>query len=468
MMKKITSLFVALFFLSSGPAFAAGDESALTALSQSMDTVWVMIAAFLVFFMHAGFAMVETGFTRSKNALNILMKNLLTMSIGAVLYFVIGYGLMFGSSAGGFIGSDGFFLIGQSENIGFFVFQAVFAATCATIISGAVAERMKLISYIAVTIAMVGFVYPVVGHWIWGGGWLSELGFTDFAGSTVVHMTGAIGAVVAVTFLGGRIGKYSNGKVNVIQGHNIPLGALGVFILWFGWFGFNAGSTLSASDALIPTIVATTLLSASSGVIGSALYSYIRYKQIDASLTLNGALAGLVGITAGTANVSPVGALFIGLISGVILIEAVQLIDRRVKLDDPVGAIAVHGVCGVWGTLAVGLFAVEGGLFYGGGVSLLLVQAIGILAVMAWTVGTVGIFLFIYTRFSSIRVSREEEIQGLDFAEHGSTAYELRGGILNNNESPSSGSVFGHGLVDRLNGLEQAKLENNRKAEGAR
>lgn len=461
-MKKISGLFIALFLLSGGQAFAAG-EAAVATLSQSMDTIWVMIAAFLVFFMHAGFAMVETGFTRSKNALNILMKNLLTMSIGAVLYFVIGYGIMFGSSSSGFIGTNGFFLLGQSENIGFFVFQAVFAATCATIISGAVAERMKLISYIAVTIAMVAIVYPVVGHWIWGGGWLSELGFTDFAGSTVVHLTGAIGAVVAVTFLGGRIGKYSNGKVNVIQGHNIPLGALGVFILWFGWFGFNAGSTLSASDALIPIIVATTLLSASSGVIGSALYSYIRYKQIDASLTLNGALAGLVGITAGTANVSPIGAIFIGLIAGVILIEAVQLIDRRVKLDDPVGAIAVHGVCGVWGTVAVGLFAVEGGLFYGGGASLLLVQAIGVLAVIAWTSVTLGTFLFIYTRFSSIRVSREEEIQGLDFAEHGSTAYELRGGILNNNETPSSGSVFGHGLVDRLNGLEKPKVE--RKAE---
>ncbi|TKD71947.1 ammonium transporter [Pseudalkalibacillus hwajinpoensis] len=462
-MKKISGLFIALFLLSGGQAFAA-EDAAVATLSQSMDTVWVMIAAFLVFFMHAGFAMVETGFTRSKNALNILMKNLLTMSIGAVLYFVIGYGLMFGSSSGGFIGTNGFFLLGQSENIGFFVFQAVFAATCATIISGAVAERMKLISYIAVTIAMVGFVYPVVGHWIWGGGWLSELGFTDFAGSTVVHLTGAIGAVVAVAFLGGRIGKYSNGKVNVIQGHNIPLGALGVFILWFGWFGFNAGSTLSASDDLIPIIVATTLLSASSGVIGSALYSYIRYKQIDASLTLNGALAGLVGITAGTANVSPVGAIFIGLISGVILIEAVQLIDRRVKLDDPVGAIAVHGVCGVWGTLAVGLFSVEGGLFYGGGASLVLVQAIGILAVIAWTAGTLGSFLFIYTRLSSIRVSREEEIQGLDFAEHGSTAYELRGGILNNNESPSSGTIFGHGLVERLNGLEKPKVDD-RKAE---
>ncbi|MDQ0483478.1 ammonium transporter [Guptibacillus hwajinpoensis] len=461
-MKKISALFIALFLLSGGQAFAAGDAAVAT-LSQSMDTIWVMIAAFLVFFMHAGFAMVETGFTRSKNALNILMKNLLTMSIGAVLYFIIGYGIMFGTSSGGFIGTNGFFLLGQSENIGFFVFQAVFAATCATIISGAVAERMKLISYIAVTIAMVAIVYPVVGHWIWGGGWLSELGFTDFAGSTVVHLTGAIGAVVAVSFLGGRIGKYSNGKVNVIQGHNIPLGALGVFILWFGWFGFNAGSTLSASDALIPIIVATTLLSASGGVIGSALYSYIRYKQIDASLTLNGALAGLVGITAGTASVSPIGAIFIGLIAGVILIEAVQLIDRRVKLDDPVGAIAVHGVCGVWGTVAVGLFAVEGGLFYEGGAALLLVQVIGVLAVIAWTSVTLGTFLFIYTRFSSIRVSREEEIQGLDFAEHGSTAYELRGGILNNNETPSSGSPFGHGLVDRLNRLEKPKAD--RKAE---
>ncbi|WP_270181586.1 ammonium transporter [Alkalihalobacillus sp. CinArs1] len=459
-MKKVSVLFAAIILLSSGKAFAATDASAVTALSQSIDTVWVMIAAFLVFFMHAGFAMVETGFTRSKNALNILMKNLMTMSIGAVLYFVIGYAFMFGESASGFIGSNGFFLAGQSDQIGFFVFQAVFAATCATIISGAVAERMKLISYIAITVAMVGFVYPVVGHWIWGGGWLAELGFTDFAGSTVVHLTGALGAVVAVTFLGGRIGKYSNGKVNVIQGHNIPLGALGVFILWFGWFGFNAGSTLSASDALIPSIVATTLLAASGGVISSALYSYIKYKQIDASLTLNGALAGLVGITAGTASVSPIGAIAIGLFAGVILIEAVQLIDRRVKLDDPVGAIAVHGVCGVWGTLAVGLFAIDGGLFYGGGAALLGVQAIGILAVMAWTFSTVGLFLFVYTRFSSIRVSREEEIQGLDFSEHGSTAYEVRGAI-NSSNSLSTGAGFGHGLVDRLNRLESPKVKES-------
>ncbi|WP_128755872.1 ammonium transporter [Bacillus sp. LL01] len=419
-------------------------------LSVSLDMVWIMVAALLVFFMHAGFAMVESGFTRSKNALNILMKNFLTISIAAVLYLALGYAIMFGSSIGGFTGLDGFFLRGHEDQIGFFVFQAMFAATCATIISGAVAERMKLSSYILLTVAMTALIYPIVGHWVWGGGWLAELGFTDFAGSTVVHLTGALGAIVAVKFLGARLGKYANGKVNVISGHNIPLGALGVFILWFGWFGFNGGSTLAADPSLIPHVITTTLLSASAGVLASAFYTNLRYKRIDPSLTLNGALAGLVGITAGTGDVSPIGAIIIGLIAGVLLVEAVTFIDRKLKLDDPVGAIAVHGVCGIWGTLAVGLFSTSSGLFYGGGITQLGIQAIGVIAVTAWTIGSVSVFLFIVTKFTSIRVTKEEEISGLDFAEHGSSAYELRESVFSDN---SSAPEFGTGLVHRLNNL---------------
>ncbi len=448
MVKKVMFLLAASFSL--GHSVLADDT--IESLRSSLDMSWIMIAAFLVFFMHAGFAMVETGFTRSKNALNILMKNLLTMSIGSVIFFIVGFGIMFGHSAQGVIGTDGFFLAGFTDQVGFFLFQAVFAATCATIISGAVAERMKLSSYMMLTVIMTSLIYPIVGHWVWGGGWLSELGFTDFAGSSVVHLTGAIGAIVAVVFLGARIGKYSGTKINVIPGHNIPLGALGIFILWFGWFGFNGGSTLSADPALVPHVVAVTLLSGACGVVVTALYTLLRYKRIDASLTLNGALAGLVGITAGCAEVSLLGSIFIGGISGVLLVESVRFIDRKVKLDDPVGAIAVHGIGGIWGTLAVGLFSTSKGLIYTGDASSLGIQAVGILAVIIWTTLSVSLTLYLLTRFSSIRVSREEEIAGLDFTEHGSSAYELRESILSevNEEFPTS---FGNGLVNRLNQL---------------
>nr|WP_261132695.1 ammonium transporter [Bacillus sp. Marseille-Q3570] len=425
----------------------------ISSVVQSVDMMWVAIATLLVFFMHAGFAMVETGFTRAKNALNILMKNFLTMALGALIYFAIGYGIMFGDSLSGLVGSSYFFLQNAENDIGFFVFQAVFAATCATIISGAVAERMKLSSYLMLTVCMVMFIYPVVGHWVWGGGFLSELGFIDFAGSTVVHLTGATGALAAVLLLGGRIGKYDQKTVNVIPGHNIPLGALGVFILWFGWFGFNAGSSLAADPALVPMIITTTLLSASAGIVSSAIYSYIKFKQMDATLTLNGALGGLVGITAGTADVSFFGAVAIGFIAGIILIEAVPFIDQKLKLDDPVGAIAVHGFCGIWGTIAVGLFATNGGLLYGGGTALLVVQSIGVLAVIAWTFGLTFLSLKFITLRSSIRVSREEEVQGLDFTEHGSTAYDMKGESFGPANSQSS---FGYGLVNRLNQLGNA------------
>lgn len=408
----------------------------LETVQSSVDMIWVMLGAILVFFMHAGFAMLETGFTRSKNTLNILMKNFLTVSLGAILYFLVGYGFMFGESVFGAIGTDGFALFGK-EDIGFFVFQSVFAATCATIISGAVAERMRLSSYLLLVVAMTGIIYPVVGHWIWGGGWLAELGFIDFAGSTVVHLTGAVGAFVAAALIGPRIGKYSNGKVNVIPGHSIPLGALGVFILWVGWFGFNGASTLAADPTLVPPIIANTLFAASAGVLSTAFYTKLRFKKLDASLTLNGALAGLVSITAGAANVSLVSSIVIGLLAGIIMTEGVRFLDVKLKVDDPVGAIAVHGLTGVWGTVAVGLFETSNGLFNGGGAGLLSVQVVGVFAVIMWVSITVFGFLSIVKAFSPIRVTKEEELIGLDFAEHGSQAYELNDvfpGISTNTE----------------------------------
>lgn len=409
------------------------------ALELSINLVWVMLGAFFVFFMHAGFAMVEAGFTRSKNAVNILMKNILTISIGGIVYFAVGYAIMFGDSAGGFIGTSGFALSGV-EDIAFFVFQAMFAATCATIISGAVAERTNIMAYMALVVIMTAVIYPVVGHWIWqGDGWLTALGFTDFAGSTVVHLTGAAGALVVAAMVGPRVGKYAKGVVNVIPGHSIPLGALGVFILWLGWYGFNGASTLAADPASVPGVIANTFLAASAGVIATALYTRIRYGYIDGSLTLNGALAGLVSITAGAANLSIVGAIAAGFVGGIILVEAVRFIEHKLRVDDPVGAVAVHGVAGIWGTLAVGLFDITGGgLLYGGGATLLGVQALGVAAIIAWTAGTVAISVFIIKAFIPLRVTSEEEIKGLDIAEHGAYAYEMQDtfkGVTRSNDS---------------------------------
>ncbi|KOS67134.1 ammonium transporter [Lysinibacillus contaminans] len=393
----------------------------------SVNLVWVMLGTILVFFMHAGFAMVEAGFTRSKNAVNIIMKNFITISLGGIVYFLCGYAIMFGDTAGGFIGTSGFALNGV-DDIGFFIFQAMFAATGATILSGAVAERTNIMAYTGVVVLMTLLVYPVVGHWIWSGsGWLTDLGFVDFAGSTVVHLTGAVAAFVAAAMIGPRLGKYGDGKVNVIKGHSIPLGALGVFILWLGWFGFNGASTLAADPATVPGVIANTFFAAAAGVVATVFYTKFRYGHIDGSLTLNGALAGLVGITAGAANVSIIGALCIGLIAAPLLVEGVRFIEWKLKVDDPVGAIAVHGICGIWGTLAVGLFDIGGqGLFYGGGITLLGVQAIGILATIAWVSVTVTGGLFLIKLLVPLRVSKEEEIAGLDVIEHGTPAYEYQ------------------------------------------
>ncbi len=401
-------------------------ETLDSTLGASINLVWIMLGAFLVFFMHTGFAMVEAGFTRSKNAINILMKNFLTISLGGIVYYLVGFAIMFGDTAGGFIGTTGFALVGV-DDIALFVFQAMFAATCATIISGAVAERTNIIAYLGIIVIMTAFVYPVVGHWVWqGDGWLTSLGFVDFAGSTVVHLTGAVAALVAAAMIGPRIGKYTGKVVNVIPGHSIPLGALGVFILWLGWFGFNGASTLAADPSLVPGIIANTFLAASAGVVGTALYTKFRFGYMDGSLTLNGALAGLVSITAGALNLNIVGALAVGFVASVFLVEGVRFIEHKLRVDDPVGAVTVHGIVGIWGTLAVGLFDTTNGLIASGSAELLGAQAIGVIAVVGWTAATTGIGLYVINLIVPLRVTTEEEMQGLDIAEHGSNAYEMQ------------------------------------------
>ncbi len=406
-------------------------EHSVTSNAQSIDVVWTLIAAFLVFFMQAGFAMVETGFTRAKNAVNIIAKNLMDFSVGSIAFFMVGYALMFGASKAGLFGFDKFFLNGVVDmpDIAFFVFQTMFAATAATIVSGAMAERTKFKAYLFYSVFISALIYPVVGHWIWGGGWLSALGFIDFAGSTVVHSVGAWAALVGAIFLGPRLGKYSlDGKARAIPGHNIPLAALGVFILWFGWFGFNPGSTVAGTNLSIAIISATTMLAASAGAVSALFTSWFRFNKPDISMALNGVLAGLVAITAPCANVSMSSAIIIGLIAGVLVVLAVEFIDKVLHVDDPVGAVAVHGVNGVWGTLAVGLFAEESfggvnGLFFGGGVSQLLVQLKGVAAVFVWVVLTSALVFAAAKYLIGLRVDKQEELKGLDLIEHGQEAY---------------------------------------------
>ncbi|SHJ50607.1 ammonium transporter [Tangfeifania diversioriginum] len=400
-------------------------------LSISINNIWVLVATFLVMFMQPGFAMVEAGFTRSKNTANILTKNLVDFSVGAILFWIIGYTIMYGESIAGLIGTPSLFIndngIGDYANKTDLMFQTVFAATAATIVSGAVAERTKFNAYIIFTIVITVLIYPISGHWKWGGGWLDQLGFLDFAGSTIVHSVGAWVGLAGAIMLGPRHGKYVKGKAKAIPGHNLAFGALGVFILWFGWFGFNPGSQLGAAGTentlAIAHIALTTNLAAAGGAMAALFTSWMRYKRPALSLALNGALAGLVAITAGCDIVSPGGALIIGIIAGIILVFSVELFDQVFKVDDPVGAISVHGVNGAFGTLAVGLFATEGGLFYGGGASLLLSQLIGVAAVFAWAFGT-GLILFkIIKSTIGLRVSRRIEEEGLDVYEHGENAY---------------------------------------------
>ena len=376
--------------------------------------------------MQAGFAMVETGFTRAKNAGNIIMKNLMDFAVGTLVFWFIGFGLMFAGNGPLVSGLDLFLRGNYASSIpssAFIIFQTVFCATAATIVSGAMAERTKFSAYLLYSLIISAVIYPISGHWIWGGGWLSQLGFHDFAGSTAVHMVGGVAALVGAKILGPRIGKYDkNGRVRAIPGHNLTLGALGVFILWFCWFGFNGGSTLSMTGDNILTaanIFVTTNIAAAAAATAVMIITWFRYKKPDVSMTLNGALAGLVAITAGCDLVSPEGAVGIGVIAAFVLVFGIEFIEKVLKIDDPVGAIGVHGLCGAAGTILTGVFAVDGGLLYGGGASLLGVQTLGVIAVAAW-VGLTMFFIFnIIKKTIGLRVSYAEEMAGLDIMEHG-------------------------------------------------
>ena len=397
--------------------------------------VWFMMGAALVFFMQAGFAMVESGFTRAKNAGNIIMKNLMDFCVGTVVFVFLGAGLLLGEDAlFGLIGIPnlGLFKDFDGYDWGNFVFNLVFCATAATIVSGAMAERTKFSSYLIYSAVISAVVYPIEAHWIWGGGWLTRLGanlfgegapeYVDFAGSSAIHMVGGLSALIGAIILGPRIGKYVKNKdgsvkVNAIPGHSITLGALGVFILWFGWYGFNGAA--AADSTSLAQIFGTTTLAAGVATCSTMIFTWVKNGKPDVSMTLNGSLAGLVAITAGCANVDALGAIIIGLISGILVVVAVEVIDLKFHIDDPVGAVAVHCVNGMFGTIAVGLFDYNDGVFYGGGFKLLAIQTIGVLAIALWTVVTMTITFKIIERTNGLRVSKEEEIKGLDSTEHG-------------------------------------------------
>lgn len=431
-MKRVPLILAAALIMCLAPFTVwAAEAPAAEDVAVALDTAWVLLAAFLVFFMQAGFAMVEVGFTTAKNAGNIIMKNVMDFASGALMYWLVGFAIMFGLDQAGLIGTSGFAMQDTFEHLGlsiplwaFLLFQTVFAGTAATIVSGAMAERTRFRSYLAYSVFITALIYPVVGHWAWGGGWLSQLGFVDFAGSTVVHSVGGWAALVGAYLLGPRLGKYSrDGKTHAIPGHNITFGALGIFILWFGWFGFNPGSTLSAMNPDIGLIAVTTNLSAAAAAVGAMFFTWLRFGKPDVSMTLNGALAGLVAITAGCASVSPGGSIVIGLGAGFLVVLSVEFIDKVLKVDDPVGAVSAHAVCGAYGTAMVGLMAVEGGLFYGGSAALLTTQLIGVASVFAWTMVTAFILFSLIKATIGLRVSPEEEEMGLDLYEHGMEAY---------------------------------------------
>lgn len=448
--KILIPLFLLLFPLITTAQTSVPEEVSnadkIAELSTGLNTVWMLLAAMLVFFMQPGFALVEAGFTRSKNTANILMKNLVDFMVGSILFWFIGFGLMFG--IGDVFGTPHLFDLDAMSNIiqnglpieGFLIFQTVFCATSATIVSGAMAERTKFSMYLAYTIAISVLIYPVSGHWTWGGGWLSNadpdsfmmsvFGYTfhDFAGSTVVHSVGGWIALVGAAILGPRLGKYGkDGKSKAIPGHNLTLACLGVFILWFGWFGFNPGSQLAAAgygdQTTISHVFLTTNLAACTGGFLALIVSWIKYGKPSLSLTLNGILAGLVGVTAGCDLVSPMGAALIGAICGTVMIFAVEFIEHRLKIDDPVGASSVHGVCGSLGTILTGLFAVEGGTFYGGGFGFLGAQIFGVIIVGGWA-ALMGYIIFkVLDKVHGLRVPARIEEEGLDIYEHGESAY---------------------------------------------
>lgn len=439
--------FICLLLLVSSGTALAGDPTGEGTLEGDpgapIDYVWVLVCAFLVFMMQAGFAMLEAGFCRAKNVVNLMMKNLMDFSIGSVVFMAVGFALMFGADKAGLYGSSGWFLAGDSYDVGaylLFMFQVVFAATAATIVSGAVAERLKIKSYFIYSMLLCALIYPIYGHWVWGGGWLSELslgmGHLDFAGSGVVHMIGGFVGLAGAVVLGPRIGKFAkDGKARAIPGHSLALAALGCFLLWFGWFGFNPGSTVSAHELRIAVIAVNTNLAAAAGAVAALITIWIKTKKPDVSMAINGAIAGLVAITAPCAWVEAWAALAIGLIAGVLVVASVYFFER-IRVDDPVGAVSVHGICGVWGLLSLGLFA-DGtygnytteapfvtGLFYGGGWEQLGAQAIGAVVCAAWAFGLGFIVFKVMDKvLGGIRVSPQEEIEGLDISEHGARGY---------------------------------------------
>lgn len=451
--RKITKVFspywlaciplAAIIFVVWNSAAVAQDTPLKAEDVQGMlNMIWVLIAAILVIFMNAGFAMLETGFCRQKNAVNVLAKNLIVFALSTISFWATGFSLMFGNINNGFIGAGGWFLssndpatyngAGGLPVAVFFIFQVAFAGTAATIVSGAVAERIKFVDFLIFSLLLVGISYPITGHWVWGGGWLSTLGFKDFAGSTVVHAVGGCAALVGAAILGPREGKYRDGRINAIPGHNMSIATLGCLILWIGWFGFNPGSQL-AVDAAVPYIAVTTNLAGAAGGIAATVTSWTKDGKPDLSMIINGILAGLVAVTAGCAYVSYWGAVIIGVIAGVIVVYAVSFFDN-LRIDDPVGATSVHLVNGIWGTLAVGLFAdpnipiapaenAVAGLLFGGGVTQLINQIIGLLACCGFTLVLSVLAWMVLKAVFGMRVSLEEEINGLDIGEHGMEAY---------------------------------------------
>jgi len=449
----LTTMIVAMVLAWAAPVSAQEDTDAAAATVQAvMDNLWLVIAGALVFLMQAGFAFVEAGLTRAKNIANIMAKNLADMAIGALAFFIIGYSIAFGDGGDWWGGLGDFFFKDSTDNLNefgagiagnltpsaSFFFQVVFAATAVTIASGAMAERTKFTTYLIFSAAMTAVIYPVVVHWTWGDGLIAQMRigdavYSDFAGSTVVHLTGGVAALVGAWMLGPRLAKYdAEGRVMAIPGHNIGYAVIGVFILWFGWFGFNAGSELAA-DALVPFLAMNTLLAAAAGVIGASAFIWKVSGVPDVAMAGNGALAGLVSITAPVGSVEPWAAMLIGFIGGLIVVGAVLFFDR-IRIDDPVGAIAVHGVCGIWGTLSIGLFATyddaflgraDAGLFYGGGFDQLIMQAVMVLIVVAWVGGTCFALFATLKATIGMRVDAEEEMEGLDVAEHGSAGYGI-------------------------------------------
>tara|TARA_R110000796_G_scaffold35017_1_gene89948 strand:- start:35719 stop:36999 length:1281 start_codon:yes stop_codon:yes gene_type:complete len=409
-------------------------DKAVETINGDMGALWIIIAAILVFFMQAGFTLVEVGFTRSKNAGNIIMKNVMDLCIGSIMFWAVGYGIMYGSDLvlGGFFRSSpsdqGYFFFTATDWYNLF-FQTVFCATAATIVSGAIAERTKFSTYLIFSAVMTTLIYPIAGSWYWpfdDDAWLNVAGFIDFAGSSVVHAVGGSAALVAAILVGPRIGKYKDGKVNAIPGHNMMYGALGVLVLWLGWFGFNGGSQLAwgGDDTVaVGSVIINTNLAAAAGAIAAMFLTWMRFGKPDISMTLNGALAGLVGITAGCGAVNAWGALAIGLICGLLVVLSIEFIDKKLKIDDPVGAISVHGVCGFIGTVLVGVFALDGGLAFGGGAKLLLVQTYGSLSYILWSALASFVVLFTLKKTLGLRVTKDEEMDGLDIHEHDSSAY---------------------------------------------